>query len=183
MHKSSSLYPIIFYSENLIVKKDLKLNLDNNKKIFSLNEHLGQTKKFNSTFKSYFLYTPPSVSNFKENEKTLVFWARKNSYFILGEIEPKSLNSSFNSTASITDQTGGWVCFNISGKYSKSLFEKLVSLDIDFFKEGDVTRTSINKINCFVLCKEKFLNYTIVCPSSFLESMKNRLISLINLIA
>ena len=65
MHKSSPLYPIIFSSENLIEKKDLKLNLDNKKKIFSLNEYSGQTKKFNSTFKSYFLYTPPSVSNFK----------------------------------------------------------------------------------------------------------------------
>ena len=139
-----------------------------------------QFKQKNSTL---LLNTPPSVSNFKENKNTLVFWVRKNSYFILGEIEPKSLNSSFNSIASITDQTGGWVCLNISGKYSKSLFEKLVTLDIDFFKEGEVTRTSINKINCFVLCKEKFLNYTIVCPSSFLESMKNRLISLINLIA
>ena len=101
----------------------------------------------------------------------------------MGDVEAKSIISSFNSIASITDQTGGWVCFNLSGQHSKSLLEKVVVFDIDSFKKGEVTRTSINKINCFVLCKEKYLNYTIICPISFMESMRTRLISLINLIA
>ena len=183
VHRVSPLYPIIYSSENVIVKNDLKFKLDNTKKIFSLNQNVGQSKKFNSTFKSFFLCAPPPVSNVHENKKTLVFWTRKNSYFVLGDINAKSLISSFNSIASITDQTGGWVCFGISSKHSKSIFEKLVTFDIDSFNEGEVSRTSINKINCFVLCKEKYLNYTIICPISFMESMKTRLISLINLIA
>ena len=183
MHKDLMLYPIIYSSENIVVKKDLKLKLDNTKKIFSLSHNFGQSKKFNSTFKNYFSYAPPSISNFQENNKALVFWTRNNCYFILGDVEAKSIISSFNSIASITDQTGGWVCFNLSGQHSKSLFEKLVVFDIDSFKEGEVTRTSINKINCFVLCNEKFLKYTIVCPISFMESMKVRLVNLINLIA
>ena len=183
VHKDNLICPTIYSSENVIVKNDLKFKLDNTKKIFSLNQNVGQSKKFNSTFKSFFLCAPPPVSNVHENKKTLVFWTRKNSYFVLGDINAKSLVSSFNSIASITDQTGGWVCFGISSKHSKSIFEKLVTFDIDSFKEGEVTRTSINKINCFVLCKGKNSNYIIVCPTSFMESMKKRLINLINLIA
>jgi len=181
--KDSPLYSTIYSSENIVVKKDLKIKLDNTKKIFSLSHNFYQSKKFNSTFKNYFSYAPPSISNFQENNKVFVFWTRNNSYFILGDVEAKSIISSFNSIASITDQTGGWVCFNLSGQHSKSLFEKLVVFDIDSFKKGEVTRTSINKINCFVLCNEKFLKYTIVCPISFMESMRMRLVNLINLIA
>ena len=183
VHKDNLIYPTIYSSENVIVKDGLKLKLDNTKKIFSLNQNVGQSKKFNSAFKSFFLYPPPPVSNFQENEKTLACWIRKNSYFVMGDIDVKSLSSSFNSIASVTNQTGGWICFDLSGMYSQSIFEKLVTFDIDSFKEGDVTRTSINKINCFVLCKEKNSNYIIVCPTSFMESMKKRLINLINLIA
>jgi sarcosine oxidase gamma subunit len=183
VHKDTPIYPIVYSSENVIVKDGLKLKLDNTKKIFSLNQNAGQSKKFNSAFKSFFLHAPPPVSNFQENEKTIVCWIRKNSYFVMGDIDIKSLSSSFNSIASITNQTGGWICFVLSGKYSQSIFEKLVTLDFDSFKKGQVNRTSINKINCFVLCKEKYLNYTIICPISFMESMRTRLISLINLIA
>ena len=183
VHKDLTLYSTIYSSVNIVVKKDLKLKLDNTKKIFSLSHNFYQSKKFNSTFKNYFSFAPPSISNFQENNKVFVFWTRNNSYFILGDVEAKSIISSFNPIASITNQTGGWVCFNLSGQHSKSLFEKLVVFDIDSFKEGEVTRTSINKINCFVLCKEKYLNYTIICPISFMESMRTRLKSLINLIA
>ena len=183
VHKDTPIYPIVYSSENVVAKNGLKLKLDNTKKIFSLNQNVGQSKKFNSAFKGFFLNAPPPVSNFQENKKTLVCWIRKNSYFVMGDIDIKSFSSSFNSIASITNQTGGWISFDLSGKYSQSIFEKLVTFDIDSFNEGEVTRTSINKINCFVLCKRKNSNYIIVCPISFMESMKKRLINLINLIA
>ena len=67
MHKDLTLYSTIYSSENIVVKKDLKLKLDNTKKIFSLSHNFYQSKKFNSTFKNYFSYAPPSISNFQEN--------------------------------------------------------------------------------------------------------------------
>ena len=180
--KNQLLYPTIFSSENLITKNDLKLTLDNTGNIFSLSEKIDQSKKFLSTFKSYFSFDPPATSNFHVNKKTIIFWVRSNSYFILGDIDHKNLNYEFGSLASITDQTGGWVKFNINGKGSKSLFEKLLSINLDEFVEGRVIRTSINKINCFVLCNIQFQNYKIICPISFCKSMKSRLIDLTKLI-
>ncbi|MAK05725.1 MAG: hypothetical protein CMM64_01120, partial [Rhodospirillaceae bacterium] len=60
---------------------------------------------------------------------------------------------------------------------------KLLTIDLIAFGSNQVLRTSINKINCFVLCHDQFENYTIICPISFMESMKNRLLNLINLVA
>ena len=93
VHKDNLIYPTIYSSENVIVKDGLKLKLDNTKKIFSLNQNVGQSKKFNSAFKGFFLNAPPPVSNFQENKKTLVCWIRKNSYFVMGDVDIKSLSS------------------------------------------------------------------------------------------
>ena len=121
---------------------------------------------------------PPTISNFEMNNNALVFWVRANSYFVLGQLERKSFQNVF----SITDQTGGWVCFNLNGKDTKLLFEKLLTIDLVSFVKKQVIRTSIYKINCFVLCHNQFENYTIICPTSFSESMKSRLLNLIKLI-
>jgi len=72
--------------------------------------------------------------------------------------------------------------FKISGKGSILLFEKLITINLENFNEGNVIRTSLSKINCFVLCKKKAETYYIICPISFYISMSERLRSLISLI-
>ena len=108
-------------------------------------------------------------------------WSRTKSYIAITNFNLKELTSSFENLASITDQTGGWLLFKVSGKGSLSLFEKLITINLDNFSEGQVIRTSLNKINCFVLCKKKAETYYIICPVSFLDTMKLRLIQLIEL--
>jgi hypothetical protein len=66
---------------------------------------------------------------------------------------------------------------------TKSLLEKLLTLDLELLKNENAVRVSINKINCLVLCNKQFENYTIFCPVSFFETMKKRLVNLTNLIA
>ena len=50
------------------------------------------------------------------NNNALVFWVRANSYFVLGQFEKKNFGKNFQNVFSITDQTGGWVCFNLKGE-------------------------------------------------------------------
>ena len=81
-----------------------------------------------------------------------------------------------------TDQTGGWISIQIKGKTSKSIFEKLISVNLEEFIQAKAIRASINKINCFILCESQFNKYTIICPISYYENMKSRLVSLAELI-
>lgn len=179
--KKELLIPTIYTDENLVEIKNLKLTLDNTKNLYSINYSTNQIKKFNSKFKKFFSFMPPTISNFEMNKNALVFWVRANSYFVLGQFERKNFDKNFQNVFSITDQTGGWVCFNLNGKNTKLLFEKLLTIDLVSFVKNQVIRTSIYKINCFVLCHNQFENYTIICPTSFSESMKSRLLDLIKL--
>ena len=102
---------------------------------------------------------------------------------MLGKIDKKRISENFENISSITDQTGGWVCFNLSGIKTKLLLDKILTIDLIAFGSNQVLRTSVNNINSFVLCHDQFKNYTIICPVSFMESMKTRLLNLINLVA
>lgn len=181
--KKQILFPTIFSSENLIVKNDLKLNFNNNNNIFSITETVNQRKNFNQNFKNCFSLELPPIAKFKVNNDFLAIWVRANSYLVLGNKKFKSILSKFENLASITDQSGGWVSLNIEGKSTKSLLEKLLSLDLYSFENGSVSRTTINKINCFVLCNLQFTSYTIICPISYCESMKSRLQDLVEKIS
>ena len=182
MNSNQLLKPIIFKSENIISKNDLKITLDNTRNIVSLNQNREESKKFKTSFKKYFLFEPPKISELHINKKYMVFWVRANSFFIIGNVNLKDLESVFSATASMTDQMGGWILIQIEGKDSKSIFEKLITLNLEEFIAGKVIRTSINKINCFILCENQFYKYTIICPVSYHENLKKRLVSLVDLI-
>ena len=165
-----------------MVNDKLKLTLDNSRNIFSLNENKDETNKFNRIFKKFFGFSVPEIAKFKLNDNSIALWSRTKSYIILTDSNLDDLTSTFDGLASITDQTGGWLSFKISGKGSMHLFEKLITINLENFNEGNVIRTSVSKINCFVLCKKKAETYYIICPISFYISMSERLRSLISLI-
>ena len=182
VNKTSLLKPNLYRSEVLMVNDKLKLTLDSSRNIFSLNENNNENNKFNSIFNNFFGFTVPDTSKFKLNDNSIVLWSRTKCYIILTNFTLNELLPPFENLASITDQSGGWLSFKVSGEGSSSLFEKLVTINLDTFNEGHVIRTLLNKINCFVLCKKKNEAYYIICPISFYKSMADRLKSLISLI-
>ena len=175
------LKPNLYRSEVLMVNDKLKLTLDNSRNIFSLNENKDETNKFNRIFKKFFGFSVPEIAKFQLNNNSIVLWSRTKSYIVLSDFNLDDLTSTFDDLASITDQTGGWLTFKISGKGSIHLFEKLITINLENFNEGNVIRTSISKINCFVFCKKKAETYYIICPVSFSNAMRSRLIQLIEL--
>ena len=177
----NSLKPDLQRSEVLMVNDKLKLTLDSSRNIFSLSENKYETNKFNRIFKKFFGFTVPEIAKFKLNDNSIALWSRTKSYIILTDFNLDNLTSTFDGLASITDQTGGWLSFKISGKGSIHLFEKLITINLENFNKGNVIRTSISKINCFVFCKKKAKTYYIICPVSFSNAMKSRLIQLIEL--
>ena len=176
------LKPNLYRSEVLMVNDKLKLTLDNSRNIFSLNENKDETNKFNRIFKKFFGFSVPEIAKFKLNDNSIALWSRTKSYIILTDLNLDDLTSTFDGLASITDQTGGWLTFKTRGKGCIHLFEKLITINLENFNEGNVIRTSINKINCFLLCKNKYNTYYIICPISYYKSMTERLTNLCRLI-
>ena len=168
--------------ESVFTSETLNFSTQTIKSIFSINQFDLKDKKFNVLFRNVFGFAPPSIATFNIKDNDLALWARSNSYFIISdEMKFNDLYSAFEGKASFTDQTGGWVIFNIEGQACRSVFEKLLTADLDIFDKGKVIRTSITSINCFILCKSKFDKYDILCPISFYQSMRSRLENLIKL--
>ena len=183
VNNKAKLIPTIYSSQNLVEQKEIKLSLDNSNNLYSIDYNSNEIEKIKSTFKTLFSLSPPNISSFEKNEKALIFWVRSQSYFVLGKIDKKRISENFENISSITDQTGGWVCFNLSGIKTKLLLDKILTIDLIAFGSNQVLRTSVNNINSFVLCHDQYKNYTIICPVSYMESMKTRLLNLINLVA
>ena len=137
----------------------------------------------NKILKNFFALDIPEVGKFTLNKNSKAIWLRVNSYFVVTKESYNDAINAFHDVASVTDQTGGWNALTLEGNLSISMLEKLLTLDLDLFAKEKAVRASINKINCIILCNKQSEIYTIFCPSSFLESMKTRLIDLVNLVA
>ena len=63
-----------------------------------------------------------------------------------------ALEATFGPAASITEQTGGWVCLDVTGPILPALFERLCAVDSAAMKPGHGTRTVIEHLGCYVIC-------------------------------
>ena len=57
-------------------------------------------------------------------------------------------------TASVTEQTDAWVCFDLTGPRINAVLELLCNIDLTRFDTGHATRTSIHHLGCFVICTD-----------------------------
>ena len=62
------------------------------------------------------------------------------------------VKSQVSDTASVTEQTDAWACFDLSGTGVFSVLELLCNVNPLAFAAGDATRTSIHHLGCFVIC-------------------------------
>ena len=61
------------------------------------------------------------------------------------------LLAAFGTAASVTEQTGGWVCLDVSGVALPALFERLCPLDTRAMQPGSGTRTVIDHLGCYLI--------------------------------
>jgi len=62
------------------------------------------------------------------------------------------LKAALKDTASVTEQTDAWCCFDLSGKGIAAVMELLCPINMRALASGDATRTTIHHLGCFVIC-------------------------------
>lgn len=60
------------------------------------------------------------------------------------------LKDRFGATASITEQTDAWVCFDLRGDRVEAVIEMLCNVDIRAMRSGHAQRTSIHHLGCYI---------------------------------
>ena len=57
--------------------------------------------------------------------------------------------------ASVTEQTGAWCRFDLRGTGLAAVMERLCPINMTTFIAGSATRTTIDHLGCFVLCRSE----------------------------
>lgn len=85
------------------------------------------------------------------------------------------LKARFNTTASVTEQTDAWACFDLRGDGMEAVMELCSNLNIRSMQTGDAQRTSIHHLGCFVLRRDPSDWVRILGPRSSAASLHHAL--------
>jgi sarcosine oxidase subunit gamma len=87
------------------------------------------------------------------------FWMGADQWMIgapkaTNELLADDLKAQVKETASVTEQTGAWVCFDLNGPGIVDVMERLCAVPIRRMRAGDAQRTLIHQLGCFVIRQE-----------------------------
>ncbi len=93
------------------------------------------------------------------------------------ELLAEQLQTQFGDTASVTEQTGAWVCFDVIGPAMPDICERLCAVPIRQMVAGDAQRTVIHQMGCFVIRRQDAEHLRILGPRSSAQSLHHALIT------
>ena len=99
----------------------------------------------------------PAVSRFSGGT-IRTFWAGPDQWmveapFATHETIATDAKAALGGAASVTEQTDAWVRFDLEGDGVLAVLELLCALNTRGMTAGDVSRTAIHHLGCFVLCE------------------------------
>lgn len=114
-------------------------------------------------------------------KKMTVFWTGPGQYFVEApfathELIAYDLAEKLKKNASVTEQTDGWVRFDLTGEGCSDVFERLCPLNTRSMADGAVSRTSIEHTGCFVL-RRKANHFSVYGPRSTAGSIHHALVT------
>lgn len=86
------------------------------------------------------------------------------------------LKSKLGDAASVTEQTGAWVVFDVTGEAMFDLCERLCAVPIRQMQTGDVRRTLIHHLGCFVIRRQDDMHIRILGPRASAKSLHHALV-------
>lgn len=124
--------------------------------------------------------SPAEVTRVTTQEPFSTFWMAQNQWMLcapfdthenLSEIAKQALGNR----ASVTEQTDAWGIFDVSGPPVIDLFERICAAPVRRMTKGDVQRTTIDHLGCFVLCLDAGHHMLVLGPRSAAGSLHHAL--------
>ncbi|MDF2370215.1 MAG: sarcosine oxidase subunit gamma family protein [Rhizobiaceae bacterium] len=160
----------------------LTIALNDTTHMASLACRKGQEKAFAAAAKELFGSALPGPSGLVEGKEFSLFWTGPDQWFVETRLDKYEdiaaiLKATFADTASITEQSGAWACFELSGSGALKLLERLCMVDIEKMPTGSAVRTVMEHLGVFVICREAGSRYTILGARSSTSSLQHALVT------
>ena len=96
----------------------------------------------------------PARASWKSD--TFGFWMGPDQWMIAAPIETHEtiaddLAAELGKAASVTEQSGAWAAFDITGDAMKDVCERLCAAPIRSMSTGDAQRSTVHQLGCFVV--------------------------------
>ena len=93
------------------------------------------------------------------------------------ELLADQLKARMGDAASITEQSGAWVCFDITGPAMLDFCERICGVPIRKMVAGDARRTVIHQLGCFVIRREANDHIRILGPRASAKTLHHALLT------
>jgi sarcosine oxidase, subunit gamma len=90
------------------------------------------------------------------------------------------LSASLKGNASITEQNDGWARFDLEGPLCVDVLQRLSNADSAGMAAAAVTRTAIDHLGCFLICRTAGQHFSILCPRSGAASLHHAVIAAVH---
>ena len=122
----------------------------------------------------------PDVGDVTAGPEMTAFWIGPDQWMIEAdhaqhERLAAKLKAGFANSASVTEQTDGWARFDVDGSKAVEMFERLCPLDARAMATDRVSRSSIEHLVCFVVCRNAGQHFSVFCPRSAAASLHHTL--------
>ncbi|MCC0064417.1 MAG: sarcosine oxidase subunit gamma [Defluviimonas sp.] len=139
----------------------------------------GKSTPFQSAAKKLFGTGLPTPGHWADGATYGLIWTGPEQWFVeapFGTHEDiaRIVKEPLGDTASVTEQTDGWVRFDLAGKTAVDMLERLCPVPARRMKKGDATRSIIEHMGCFVICREPD-HFSLIAPRSFAGSLRHAL--------
>lgn len=110
-----------------------------------------------------------------------VFWTGPDQWMVMAphatqEDLAGQIKTTAAQTASVTEQNDAWCRFDLTGPQLANVFERLCAVNLRDDPVGTATRTSIDHLGCFLLCRDED-NITVLGPRSSAGSLHHALLT------
>lgn len=142
----------------------------------------GQEKPFAASAKKAFKTPLPDAGQSITEGKFTLFWSSPEQWFVEAPIDTHEdiaaiLKSDFKESASITEQSGGWARFDLQGEGCVAVLERLCAVDTGNMQSNAATRTVVEHIGVFILCREARTDFSVYGPRSSADSLHHAIVT------
>jgi sarcosine oxidase subunit gamma len=140
----------------------------------------GKDKAFEKAAKKLFGVATPAPGHWDAGKDFGLIWTGPGQWFAVAPIATHDdiaglIKVGLGDTASVTEQTGGWCTFELSGGAVGAVMERLVPVDTARMQAGHATRTFAEHMGVIVICREAARRFTVMAPRSFAGSLHHAL--------
>ncbi|MEP2031321.1 MAG: sarcosine oxidase subunit gamma [Paracoccaceae bacterium] len=140
----------------------------------------GKEKTMATSAKKLLGFALPGVSSLANNGTYTAFWTGPDQWMIEAphashEDLAEQIKSALGDKASVTEQNDGWARFDLTGTGCHDVLERLCNANTRAMQTGAVTRTRLEHLGCFVICRAKNDHFSVIGPRSSAGSIHHAL--------